>query len=73
VVRRPELELRRAALRRPVGQWDQLTVGVILDAYDHDATVEFRDEAGVFHTLTLSYEDLALLEEVQQERLPVDA
>jgi hypothetical protein len=61
------------ALRKSCGRWPRGTRGVIVDAFENDATVEILDEEGrTLDVLTLGYDLIALFETAPQGQLPLD-
>lgn len=74
LVRRPELELREMSLREPCGRWAVGTLGVIVDAFEDEATVEILDPEGrTLDLLSLGYDRFVVLDSTPQESLPLDA
>jgi hypothetical protein len=64
------LELREVELRENRGVWTAGTRGVIVDAFESDATVEIMDEDGrTLDLITVEYEALSLLDQAEQEHL----
>jgi hypothetical protein len=70
LVRVEEMDLRNVELREAVGSWAAGTRGVIVDAFENDATVEIADENGrTLDLLTLPYAAFRVLDLPQQERI----
>ena len=66
------MELREVVLRESSSRWPWGTAGVVVDAYEDDATIELFGEAGeTLDIVTLPYSSFALLEDSSQEHLPI--
>jgi hypothetical protein len=68
--RSPERELSQVELRCASGPWGVGTQGVIVDAFESNATIEIADEDGrTLDLLTLPYHAFTVLDSGHQERL----
>lgn len=66
------MELRRAELAEPWGQWPAGTSGFIVDAFVDEAVLEVADAGGAtLDLLTAPYSVLIVHERSEQTRLPV--
>jgi len=62
------------SLREPCGRWAVGTLGVIVDAFEDEATVEILDPEGrTLDLLSLGYDRFVVLDSTPQESLPLDA